>query len=431
MVDEVEVARDAFDRRAWGQALRGFAVISELEAFDLERVAIAEYLTGSDEGSERGWERAQRAFAGVGDVEGAARCSFWLGLTLMLRGESARASGWLARAERYASDTAPGCSARGYVLLPSFLAAVDCDPWAAQGLVRRIVEIAHQCGDADLLALGLLGSGQAEIACGAIDRGLRLLDEAMVAVIADEVSVVPAGIIYCGVIEGCVALSELGRASEWTEALHRWCAAQPDLVPYRGQCLVHRSQVLQARGDWTSALVEAEHARRRLAEPAHPALGLALYQRADLLRLRGDRGALDDVVSMSAPRVPLFASVPVADDPVFQHDTAHADAALRAARSLLYDTTRHVWDLAERRVEPTPRDRADVRAAAVWIAAQARSVTSTAYHWGGGAAIYGDNPLQRRLRDLDTLSQHFLLRRNTLTTAGSILTGHDLDTPLF
>ena len=83
-------------------------------------------------------------------------------------------------------------------------------------------------------------------------------------------------------------VSDLRRAAEWTEALDRWCAAQPDLVPYRGQCLVHRAQILQAHGDWVEAAAEAERARRRLSEPAHPALGLALYEQGELHRLRGE-----------------------------------------------------------------------------------------------------------------------------------------------
>ena len=77
------------------------------------------------------------------------------------------------------------------------------------------------------------------------------------------------------------------RAAEWTDALDRWCAAQPDLVPYRGQCLVHRAQILQARGDWPAAAAAAERACRHLSEPAHPALGLALYEQGELHRLRG------------------------------------------------------------------------------------------------------------------------------------------------
>jgi alkylation response protein AidB-like acyl-CoA dehydrogenase len=67
----------------------------------------------------------------------------------------------------------------------------------------------------------------------------------------------------------------------------------------------------------------------------------------------------------------------------------------------------------------------------VWATDAAARVVTAAFRLGGGGAIYTDSPLQRRLRDVHALKQHFILRRDTLTTAGAILAGQDVEVMIF
>ncbi len=292
--------RRAFDRQAWGPAHDSLAAADgqqPLSPADLERLATAAYLSGRETESLEVWARAHTAFRDEADVAGAARCAFWLAFVLLHRGETARGGGWLARAQRLLDGAEEqDYVERGYLLFPVGLRQVMAgDLTTAYATFGQAARIGESFADRDLATMARHGQGRAMIRMGRTAEGLALLDEAMVAITAGEVSPIVAGDVYCSVIEACHEISDVHRAQEWTTALTAFCEAQPDLVPYRGQCLVHRSELLQLHGEWPDAMLEARRACARLSEPSgQPALGMALYQRAELHRVRGEFEAAED-----------------------------------------------------------------------------------------------------------------------------------------
>ncbi|MEJ2855099.1 MULTISPECIES: LuxR C-terminal-related transcriptional regulator [unclassified Saccharothrix] len=296
--DVLEQGRESFARQAWGAAVARFAAADDdvpLDLDDLERFALAAYLTGDEDLSTRVWTRAHHEALRRDDPRRAARAAVLVGAGLVFRGETAPGSGWFGRAERVLEGCGE-CPERAWLRTwDAFPRMWGGDPVAAEAAFTGGVEVGRRSGDLDLVAMARLGQGLCLVLRGDVPAGVALLDEVMVGVTAGEVTPLYAGIVYCTVIAVCADLFDLRRAREWTAALTRWCEAQPDLVPYRGNCLVHRCELMRLQGAWGDALEAAERACALLSQPVRwDTLGAAHYQLGELRRLRGEFAAAEE-----------------------------------------------------------------------------------------------------------------------------------------
>lgn len=144
------------------------------------------------------------------------------------------------------------------------------------------------------------------------------------------------------------------------------------------------------------------------------------------------RGALDDITELAGGKVPLLAHSPLATEPMFHLQLATGETTLRAARALLFEEAEEVWASAVEGIPVTDEQRAHVRAAAAWATEQATAVVDGAHRIAGSAGVFeAGSALPRRLRDMHTLTEHFLVRPNTMLTAGALLAGQPSDVPIF
>lgn len=298
-VDELQQGRESYLKGSWEDAhdaLSSADQAAPLSAADLELLATSAYMLGRDDDHVSVLERAYHAHLAAGDTFRAARCALWMGLNLMLRSEMAPATGWLGRSQRLVEREGHDCVEQGYLLLPVVAQQVmSADGDAAYVTASEIAEIAQRFADADLFAFAVHWQGCARVRQGRVEEGLGLLDEAMVAVTAGELSSIVTGLIYCSVIEDCHYVYALRRAHEWTVALTQWCDRQPDMVAFTGRCLAHRAEIMQFRGAWRDALEEARRASRRFALGMNESgAAQAVCQQAEVHRLQGDFVAAEE-----------------------------------------------------------------------------------------------------------------------------------------
>ena len=297
--DAQQRGREAFERQEWGKAFEQLQAADHVQFLapdDLVRLATAAYLNGNQAAAAVIWARAHHDFLTQGNIPAAARSAFWLGFTALLQGEQAPASGWLGRGSRLLEEWGDESVEPGYFLhAEAMRSAVAGDMTAALANFERATAIGAQFGDHDLVAMARQGHGRVLIRLGETVAGMAMLDEVMASLMSGELSPLIMGGVYCSVIEGCHDMFDLRRAREWTAALDRWCASQPERVPARGNCQIHRSQIMRFHGDWSEALEQAEQAQEWLSQPPpQAAIGGACYQVGEIHRLRGDFAAAEN-----------------------------------------------------------------------------------------------------------------------------------------
>ena len=284
-------------------------------------------------------------------------------------------------------------------------------------LLAEALEVARRHHDPDLELLARNGHGQALLALGRMAEGMAELDELMVLATTGAANPQAVGQVYCAAILVCRGCLDLTRSAEWTEALSRWCESQPGLVHYRGQCAVHRSEVLQLQGRWDAATDEVAGILQRLEQQpdrTDVALGMAHYQRGELHRMRGEsreaEQAYRDALAAGHDPQPGLALLRAA-----QGRTESATVALkRALTESRTDFVRTQLLPAQVEIALATGDLEEARSAVAELAVAARRLDSPyleAVHGqcAGALALAEDRPgeaivsLRTALRDWSTL----------------------------
>jgi len=287
----VERGRKAAARGAWREAydLLAAADSAELSPADLELIGEATSWTGPTERCIEVRERAYSAYLASGDRRSAARLALALVRDHSFARAGAVAAGWYKRAERLLEEE-PECREHGYLARGQGLAAdARGDPSEARKHLRRALEIAQRFGDRDLEALTLHAQGSMLVRDGEVEEGWALIDEAAAAAAAGDLQPTATGTVYCGTISACRDLLEVRRAGEWTARFEQWCARTSLPGGWRGDCRVHRAEVLRLRGRWAEAEEEAESACEDFLAYNMPGeAGQASYELGELRLRRGD-----------------------------------------------------------------------------------------------------------------------------------------------
>jgi DNA-binding CsgD family transcriptional regulator len=290
-----EAGRAALASGAWVDARAHFetALAEREDAAVLEALGWAGWWLADEALTLRARQHAYRLFRAAGDRAAAGRVATWLAADFReFRGDDAIGRGWLKRAHRLL-DGLPETAEHGWLALTDadFALNVDRDLDSVLERARYAGDLGRRLGISDLEAVGLALEGLALVGTGAVETGMRALDEASAIAAGEDLRLpLSAGWALCCGLSACDGIGDFPRARQWCEAVRRiaerWGGRQ-----LLGVCRTSYGRILASSGDWPAAEDELVAAVRDL-EQARP--GMAAPGLVRLGELRARQGRADE-----------------------------------------------------------------------------------------------------------------------------------------
>lgn len=232
--------------------------------------------------------RAYTLFRAQGDLR-AVRIACWIAIEhAIIFGDVSVARGWFARAGELVEDGAPSTALGWFRLMR---AGFDEDPPALQAAANAGLELGRRFGDVDLEMTSLLVLGQSIVVQGRVGEGMALVERAMAAVVAGELSD-PLAIAdcFCFMLGTCEHTGDYDLAQQWVRTAAGYLERRS--CPFvAAQCRTTYAGVLIALGRWAEAEEQLVGALR-MYESGHRGLGPMVAARLADLRVR--QGALEE-----------------------------------------------------------------------------------------------------------------------------------------
>nr|WP_294517805.1 acyl-CoA dehydrogenase family protein [uncultured Rhodopila sp.] len=135
------------------------------------------------------------------------------------------------------------------------------------------------------------------------------------------------------------------------------------------------------------------------------------------------RGLIDAFLALPATKTSRGAGRPLRDNNVVQSQLAQSEAKWHSARAFLHTTLDEIYAHVVRHGEMTEQQGAMIRLASTWAINQSREAVTVLFHCAGSAAVFEDQPFERRLRDIHTVNQQAQGRQLHYESVGQIMLG--------